>query len=60
MNQAQITAYAHRLGELYDRLLAATDLPKREAYQSLIDILGEFSHDDVVFMLNVIKEDIEQ
>lgn len=53
-------AYSHRLGDLYDRLSSALDLPKREAYQSLIDILGEFSQDDVVWMLEVIKEDIGQ
>lgn len=52
-------AYTHRLGELYDRLLAVTDLPQREAYQSLIDILREYSYDDVVWMLNVIKEDFD-
>lgn len=49
---------AERLGELYDRLIA--DIPKRDAHQALVDILAEYGYDDVVFMLNVIKEDLEQ
>jgi hypothetical protein len=52
-------AYSHRLGELYDRLSTALELQRHEKYQALIDILGEYSYDDVEFMLNVIKEDID-
>ena len=44
---------------VYDRLVHLWDLPTSESHPELLDLVRVYGYDDVEFMLNVIKEDLE-